>query len=280
MEADDGVITAAVPDEYDNLVELVWRENLPLGMNLLLNDESGLLKVVDFPRGSQARAVCTERQVDPVVFNGATIVAVSGRRFENRDDLFEALRDPGRPKSILFELANSQDAERIKLFVGGNDSPDEATNLEDREKDFSVKTVNFTEDRELGIQFSTSPDNFALTVRGFHKRNDGIVSEAEKKQVPLGALLSHVNGELVLGENGSGKKRALSLLETYGGERPLALSFVEPYLFHAVFEKPSNAIANVGGPEEFVFKEEQRAAATKRVILKGFHEVAGMAEAR
>lgn len=33
-------------------IELVWRERLPLGMNLLMNDDSGFLKVVDFPRGS------------------------------------------------------------------------------------------------------------------------------------------------------------------------------------------------------------------------------------
>ena len=44
-------IVAAAPVQKSNLVELVWREHIPLGMNLLLNDESGQLKVVDFPRG-------------------------------------------------------------------------------------------------------------------------------------------------------------------------------------------------------------------------------------
>lgn len=58
VEADHQVIVDEedVPDR--RRIELVWRERLPLGMNLLMNDESGLLKVVDFPRGSVSH-LCT-----------------------------------------------------------------------------------------------------------------------------------------------------------------------------------------------------------------------------
>jgi hypothetical protein len=45
VEADHRVITEADSGENENQVELVWRERLPLGLNLLLNDESGQVKV-------------------------------------------------------------------------------------------------------------------------------------------------------------------------------------------------------------------------------------------
>ena len=51
-EVSDDDLVEAMEDESAKEVELVWREHLPLGMNLLMNDDSGLLKVVDFPRGS------------------------------------------------------------------------------------------------------------------------------------------------------------------------------------------------------------------------------------
>jgi hypothetical protein len=70
VEADDEVVIKETLPAKRSQVELVWRERLPLGMNLLMNDDSGLLKVVDFPRGSQARAVCEKRQLDPDMFRG------------------------------------------------------------------------------------------------------------------------------------------------------------------------------------------------------------------
>ena len=42
MEAGDDVIV--MEPTADTIVELVWRERLPLGMNLLMNDDSGILK--------------------------------------------------------------------------------------------------------------------------------------------------------------------------------------------------------------------------------------------
>ena len=58
MEADqqDIIEEQGAPDR--TRIELVWRERLPLGMNLLMNDESGFLKIVDFPRGSVRFIIC------------------------------------------------------------------------------------------------------------------------------------------------------------------------------------------------------------------------------
>ena len=75
-------ITEATPDPYANQVNLVWRERIPLGVNLLLNDESGFVKVIEFPRGSQARKVAQEKNLDPDMLKGATIIAVDGHRFQ------------------------------------------------------------------------------------------------------------------------------------------------------------------------------------------------------
>ena len=55
-------------DENEDLVELVWRERLPLGLNILTNDKSGMLKVIDLPRGTQARQVAHTKQLDPDLF--------------------------------------------------------------------------------------------------------------------------------------------------------------------------------------------------------------------
>jgi hypothetical protein len=121
VEVSDDVVTKRNTFNA-NEVELVWRERLPLGMNLLTNDDSGRLKVVDFPRGSQARKVCTEKKIDADIFAGATVVAVNGSRFEEQADLLDALRDPSRPKSVHFALSNAEDAERVRSFVEGDKS--------------------------------------------------------------------------------------------------------------------------------------------------------------
>lgn len=153
-------IIAAKPVEVSDLIELVWRDRIPLGMNLLLNDESGLLKVVDFPRGSQARTVCEKRNLDPAGFQGATIVAVNGIRYTNEDDLFDALRDPNRPKTVQFELADTEDAERIRRFV--EESQGDETSKKPKEvvqRKFESRCVEFKDEGDLGIEFANAPDN-------------------------------------------------------------------------------------------------------------------------
>lgn len=63
-------------------VELVWRDRVPLGINLLMNDDSGLIKVVEFPRGSQARSVASRYELDPEIFKGAIVTTVNGSRYD------------------------------------------------------------------------------------------------------------------------------------------------------------------------------------------------------
>jgi hypothetical protein len=273
-------IYQAMPEEGSNLIELVWRQRLPLGMNLLLNDESGKLKIVDFPRGSQARGVCEKRNIDPDVFKGSTIVAVNGVRYQNDDDLFEALKDPTRPKTIQFELAEGADAERIRKFVeksqgGPKKKENDAGPVE---RSFGTRMVDFTDSGDLGIEFANAFDNFGLVVRKFIQRDDGIVSAAERNEnIHAGDLLTHINGNLVLGADGAGRVKALKLLQSDGGKRPLALTFSDPYLFRASLAKSEGSGTYVGGPQELDL-EEKKFEGTKRIVLAGFHEVDGVAE--
>ena len=275
-------IVEASAEADDTLIELVWREHLPLGMNLLLNDESGQLKIVDFPRGSQARTVCEARNLDPEGFKGATIIAVNGIRYQTDDDLFEALRDPSRPKTIQFELAESEDAERIRKFVeesGALKKTDNAKkpSITADERDLSVRRVDFIDDMDLGIEFANSPDNSGLVVRRFLESNDGLVLAAERKKgmINIGDLLTHVNGKLVIGKNGSGRCLALKLIEADGKHRPLNLTFADPYLHSIIYAQSEKLPFVIGGPSEVVLKEDKD---NKRILLDGFKEVDSVAE--
>ena len=274
-------IVEASPEPDSSLIELVWREQLPLGMNLLLNDESGQLKIVDFPRGSQARTVCEARNLDPEGFKGATIIAVNGIRYQNDDDLFDALRDPSRPKTIQFELAESEDAERIRKFVEasgklpGSKAKKPIVSANDR--DISVRNIEFVDDMDLGIEFANSPDNSGLVVRKFLESKDGLVLAAERKkgQINIGDLLTHVNGKLVIGENGNGRSSALKLIEAEGNQRPLTLTFADPYLHTLVYEQSERLPFVLGGPSEVLLKEDKK---NKRILLDGFKDVDGVSE--
>lgn len=277
--ADQRVITTAQSDEEDHLIELVWRESLPLGMNLLLNDDSGRLKVVDFPRGSQARAVCTEKGIDPEVFKGATIVAVNGTQYELQEDLFGALKDPGRPKAIRFELADPADAERVKRFVENSKAKNSgklqnSTSADSTERLFYTRDVTITQNVEIGLEFGATNDDRGLVVKAFVPGAGGTVLAAERDgNIQVGDLLTHVNGKLVLGENGEGRRKAFELLGSDGQRRPLKLTFSDPYLFRVEFEKEKNSLAQRGGPTEFVMMEKD-----KRIVLHNFDNVSGAAE--
>lgn len=275
-------IIAAKPQEKSNLIELVWRERLPLGMNLLLNDESGQLKVVDFPRGSQARTVCEVRNLDPEGFKGATIVAVNGMKYQNDDDLFEALRDPGRPKTIQFELAETEDAERIRKFVEESENATKPKPVAKKveKRTFATRRVQFVDSTDLGIEFANSEDNFGLVVRKFLDGEGGIVLAAERDEnIHMGDLLTHVNGKLVLGADGGGRVKALKALEAEGNKRPLSLTFCDPYLYRAVFEQSPGLPTGIGGPEEFQMEVKQfDGIESKRVVVTGFKDVDGVSE--
>jgi len=267
-----------------NLVELVWRERLPLGMNLLLNDDSGLLKVVDFPRGSQARSVCEKRQLTPDLFKGATIVAVNGSGNDDQEELFDALRDPSRPKTVLFQLAESEDAERLRQFVeGGSEHNGEALDNEPStyERSFKLRQVVFDTPGELGIEFANALDNIGLVVRGFLEGDSGIVLAAERSgNVKDGDLLTHINGELVVGLDGNGRSRALELLGTVADQRPLSLTFTESYLHRVFIEMPPPlpGVDPGSSPVEVVLGERQLSSGTRRIVVSRFEDISGAVE--
>eukprot|EP00592_Proboscia_alata_P003598 CAMPEP_0194376146 /NCGR_PEP_ID=MMETSP0174-20130528/24627_1 /TAXON_ID=216777 /ORGANISM="Proboscia alata, Strain PI-D3" /LENGTH=1438 /DNA_ID=CAMNT_0039156715 /DNA_START=200 /DNA_END=4513 /DNA_ORIENTATION=- len=281
-EVDEKCVTTAEPiNERDNEVELVWREHLPLGMNLLMNDESGLVKIVEFPRGSQARLVVEESKLDAKVFEGATIMGCNGQRFDefNQDELMDALKDPGRPKAISFKLANNEDAERIRSFVSGEiaagssealaicdgstsnqtNSTNSAINPTQQQKhrSYKIKAVTISDAGPIGIQFSNSSDGFALIVDRFAKGDNGEVLPAKKNgTINQGDVLISVNGTKVIGENGIGRKHALELFQEFGAVRPLHLGFCENYCKSFVFSMTGDSVADVNGPvKELIFKE-------------------------
>jgi len=249
-------------------------------MNLLLNDNSGKLKVVDFPRGSQARAVCTEKEIDPEVFNGSTIVAVNGTKYDYQEDLFEALKSSSRPKAILFQLANPEDAARVKSFVEGSHTRSRnarkpSTDAQTRKpRQFSSRKIVINDNIRIGLEFSLTADMLALSVKRFVQGDGGTVLAAERDgTIRIGDILTHVNNKLVLGKDSEGRQRAMQILKEEGNIRPLSLSFTEQYLMRKKFEKPMNGVADVGGPAELKLKE-----VNKRILVANFENVNGTAE--
>ncbi|GAX24737.1 hypothetical protein FisN_4Hh295 [Fistulifera solaris] len=280
VEADEHVVVEEVKSQA-TVIELVWRERLPLGMNLLTNDPSGLLKVVDFPRGSQARAVCEKRNLTPALFEGATIVAVNGTEFETASDAFDALREPGRPKTIRFELAESEEAEKLRLFVEASrtEKVSDGYIRGSPQRNLEYRMVEFMSDRELGIEFGTSVDNACLVVTSFLESPNGIVYEAEKSgKIRINDILTHINGTLVAGKEGP--KKAITLLEKSTTQQTMTLQFSDPYM-HTVYAQKVSEVPGAdcnGGPDELVLEEILRKDGSKRIAVTGFKEVSGMAE--
>lgn len=280
-------VTKAEVDEKEDEVELVWRERVPLGLNILTNDESGYLKVIDLPRGTQARKVAQSKQLDPDIFKGSTIVSVNGRRYgpDTQVELFAALKDPARPKAILFKLANKDDLDRMEKIVGqsrgtssaSNNDQKTANNKRKEGKDI-ITVVDIVDDGDIGLKFITH-DNFALAVSDFIRDSSRGRRELFCGSIMIGDLLSHINGTLVLGEKGKGKHKALSLFEQVGSQRPLSLGFVKPYLYNIVLEKNDPENESFGGPSELVFTEVKTSASTEnKIVLKEFAPAEGAAE--
>lgn len=280
MEADDEVVVKADATANNMLVELVWWERLPLGMNLLTNDESGQLKVVDFPRGTQARLVCEKRNLTPEVFKGATIVAVNGTTSDNQDELFDALKDPARPKTILFRLAESEEWERVRRFIEGNRTPLPEQDNPTKPRELTTRVVDFHHDGELGIVFAPALDNCGLVVDSFLEGENGLVLDAERSNdIHLGDLLTHVNGHLVVGTK-EGTQKSLQILEEMASNRPLSLTFSRSYMYRQVILKPEDVpgLYSKGGPEELVLAEQKLDDGTRRVVIDGFNPVTGAGE--
>lgn len=268
-------------------VELVWRERLPLGLNILTNDKSGYLKVIDLPRGTQARKVAQDKKLDPDIFKGSMIVSVNGKRYgpDNQVDLFAALKDPSRPKSILFKLASDDDVLRIKKLIErsnhatSDDDEKSLHNVTDSRK--LITTVEIVNEGDIGIKFASSPDNFGLAVTGFVRDTDGKLLHHgnEMSRISENDLLCSINGISVLGEKGEGKQKALSLLEQVGNKRPLSLSFVKPYIHTIVFEMEEDYGSHVGGPSELSLSQLKSASSSdNKIVLGGFVLAEGAAE--
>lgn len=286
MEADkDAIVTEPVEDSRPAVIELVWRERLPLGMNLLLNDDSGQLKVVDFPRGSQARAVCEKRGLSADAFEGASIVTVNGTRYEHdaEEELFEALKDPARPKSVGFVLAESEEAERMRKFLeeAEDTKQDPVDDIEPRS--FALQHALFNEPGELGIQFGNSPDGTSLVVMGFLSDDSGIVLAAERcSNIHVGDVLTHINDNVVLSIDGASRhSKAIDLLQTACNARPLKLSFCEPYLHEVCIQKDGNRSVNSarsGGPDELLLEQLTTNSGKRRICICGFDATSGAVE--
>lgn len=287
-------VTKPVVQQKANEVELVWREKVPLGINLLMGDGSGLVKVIDFPRGSQARSVVDKIQLNADAFKGATITAVNGNRYDSdsQEELIDALKDPGRPKSITFLLSNSEEAERIRLFCSNlqgfdsflsNADTDEATGISEGQNLHLIQTVALTDNGPIGVQFSNSPDDFCLVIEGFTKDENGNALQAERSgDISIGDILVSINGSIVLGEHGSGRRRALSFFESVGSMRPLKLGFIRPYMNHIVLASMPN---NNGGNEKtgpkyelLLGEEKYDNSGPKKIVVTGFEGVAGAIE--
>jgi hypothetical protein len=254
-----------------------------LGMNLLTNDESGLLKVVDFPRGSQARVVCERRNLDPAIFEGAAVIAVNGFEYVNAAELFDALRDPGRPKTVRFQLARNEEVQRVRQFVEASrtngESPDRNRNK--KERNFELREVEFTSPGDLGIEFGTSMDSTSLVVSSFLQHESGIVFAAEKSgKVRIGDVLASINDQIVAGAPQNGSTRAIQLLEEFASLRPLILKFCDPFFHQVTITKVPSApgVDNKGGPDELILEELQKANESRRIAVSGFKDVSGMAE--
>jgi hypothetical protein len=279
VETDESVVVAATASNKDMRVELVWRERLPLGMNLLMNDDSGILKVVDFPRGSQARSVAERRGLDPELFKGASILAVNGFEYTDQEELFDALKDPSRPKTVEFELAESEDLERLRRFLEKGQS--QTVSPPRTLRAFNFRKVLFHEPGELGIEFGSTLDNVGLEVRRFVEGEGGVILAAERSgQIKIGDLLTHVNDIPAINVDGSVRASAIELLESVANIRPLSLSFVNPFLHYVKIQKPVEepSIKSNGGPNELILDEIKDTNGRRKIRVVAFRDISGRAE--
>ena len=275
----------ATPDPNDLVYDLVFREQVPLGINLLLNDESGFVRVVDLPRGSQSRKVAAEKGLDPDVFKSATIVSVNGTMAQkhSQSETMAALKDPGRPKTIQLRIADDlAEAERVRTFamssIGGEKKAvDNNSGLMPVMASTNVVKIDITDEGALGIKFTRAVDDLGLAIADSDNGavSDGTLRSAvNSEKLVQGDLLSHINGINVLGRRGA----ALEQLQVFAEKRPLSLQFVKPSSHLLSFQQLCIEGLVVGGAEELVLEEAKNEGGGKRVVVKSFQDVAGVAE--
>ena len=208
-----------------------------------------------------------------------TLVAIKQKN--EQTDILSALKEPGRPKSINFLLANDEAKEKVKRFVNGQTEDETSgdsslSHDEDNGGLFVVNEVVINEHKLVGLKLGKSIDGFSLLMKGYTGSSVNMMSAQRAGKVSTGDVLSHVQGQIVLGEKGAGQDRALSILETVK-ETPLSLGFVKPYLTLIKFQKLDG---DIGGPEELLFTEKKTELGSTRVVLKGLQDIDGIAESR
>ena len=263
-------IVASIDDPTANEIDLVWSEFVPLGINLLLNDKSGKIKVVDFPRGSQARKVAIDKNLNPEDFKGATIAAVNGSSCSNKErvDILLALRDPSRPKTIKFILAPK--TEELPTSLPTN--PDSSCYFERP----NLHTLRIVDEGPVGITFSKLSDNSALRI---HELSGKLKEKCADSILP-GMILTHVNDITVISDEHNAIENAYHTLEQAGTIRPLSLRFCSSYIQTISFEtRDAHGDLLIGGPDEIVM-EERKICGVSKICIKDFVDVDGSVESR
>ena len=252
------------------------------------NDHFSLFPIKISPRGSQSRKVATEKGLDPDIFKSATIVSVNGTMAQkhSQSETMAALKDPGRPKTIQLRIADDlAEAERVRTFamssIGGEKKAmDNNSGLLPVMASTNVVKIDITDEGALGIKFTRAVDDLGLAIGDSDNGaiSDGTLRGAlDSKKLVQGDLLSHINGKNVLGQNGAGRETALEQLRQFGSKRPLSLQFVKPSSHLLSFQQLCIEGLVVGGAEEFVL-EAKIEGGQKRVVVKSFEDVAGIAE--
>ncbi|GMI01591.1 hypothetical protein TrLO_g10221 [Triparma laevis f. longispina] len=282
-----------------DIIELVWREPVPLGMKLLMNDGSGEVKVVEFPRGGQALRVAEAAELDPDFFRGAAICGVNGTKFLDPakpvgpqggpidttkiQQVLAALKEPGRPKSIEFLISESE-RKRIMRVLGKFKAHEE---VEDEDMvrvcKKEVNRVEIVASGTIGLTFGVVEDELGLKVLGFKEGK-------ENDKIKVGSILVSVNGEWVYGGEDGGVEKSTNLFKKFSQKRPLELGFVDPATIVKVFENTLPCATTlkdvntsmIGCPSIELILSDARQKETDEysvVVLTGFEGAPGALEA-
>ena len=195
------------------------------------------------------------------------------------------MKHPGRPKSIGFQLANAEDAEKVSSFVAESESKkrdmDERNKVRSEEKKYI--DIEIQEQGQLGITFANALDDIGLIVKVIDSQVHEVQLAKVRGDLKIGDLLCAVNRIPVLGDNGKGRNAALQLLQANGGTRPITLTFTRPYLHSILMESPvkqnaenTSPLFNETGPaKELIFARPEK---SNKLYLKSFKNIAGKLE--
>ena len=304
-EVDESAITDTSQIAGKDIVELVWREPVPLGMKLLMNDGSGEVKVVEFPRGGQALRVAEAAELDPNMFKGATICGVNGRKFVDPPSSFSrtgtttasgpvdmskiqvviaALKEPGRPKSIEFLISDTERTRIMRVLGKLQESEKKDDNIMVRKVPKEINDVVITQEGPLGLSLGVIEEEVGLVVLGFKEGK-------ENKEIKVGSVLVCINGTYVQGGEDF-VTRATEMFKEVGGVRPIELGFMHPCAIAKRFgrqlpssvrgaELSEDAFQMYGSPsEELVLVEARMSEEDKytSIVISGFKDAPGALE--